>query len=189
MTVSKLFFYFILFCCSVAHAEPLPQWNIVPAQSSITFTGSQNNAPVTGTFKSFTGTIYADPSKYQESNITIIVAMNSLSVTYAELATILITPEWFNVKAFPKAEFKSTKFNKINDTTYEAIGTFTIKNKSVPAALTFTAKESPKNHIIVEGHTVIKRLAFGIGEGEWESTDVIKDDVSVTFKIAAERKK
>lgn len=189
MKINKILFYFILLCCSITHADILPQWDIIPAESKIAFKGSQNNAPVTGEFKSFTGAIYADLAQYQRSNITIIVEMNSLSVTYAELATILITPEWFNVKAFPKAEFKSAKFNKINDTIYEAEGTFTIKNKSIPTTLRFTVKETPQKHMVVEGSTVIKRLAFGIGEGEWENTDVIKDDVLVSFKITAARKK
>ena len=32
-------------------------WQIVPHQSSITFTVSQNNAPITGEFKNFAGNI------------------------------------------------------------------------------------------------------------------------------------
>jgi polyisoprenoid-binding protein YceI len=189
MTLIKHFFFLILSFCSIAHADSLPQWDIIPAESSITFIGTQNNAPVTGAFKSFTGTISGDPAKYQDGNVDIIVQMDSLSVSYAELATILITPEWFNVKAFPKAEFKSSKFNKINDKTYEAVGTLTIKDKSVPTTLTFTAVESPKNHWVIDGHTTIKRSAFGIGEGEWSSTDVVKDEVTINFKIAATPKK
>ncbi len=188
MTLIKPFFLLLLTFCSIAHADALPQWTIIPSESSITFIGTQNNAPVTGAFKSFSGTIFADPTKYQDSSVDIVVQMGSLSVTYAELATILITPEWFNVKAFPKAEFKSSKFIKVNDKTYDAVGTLTIKTKSIPTTLTFTATESPKNHIVVEGNTTIKRTAFGVGEGEWSSTDVVKDDVTITFKIAATRK-
>lgn len=188
MILIKPFFLLLLSFCSMAHADVVPEWTIVPSESSITFTGTQNSAPVTGAFKSFSGTIFADPAKYQDTRVDIVVQMNSLSVTYAELATILITPEWFNVKAFPKAEFKSSTFNKVNDKTYDAVGTLTIKDKSIPTTLTFTATESPKNHIVVEGHTTIKRTAFGIGEGEWSSTDVVKDDVTINFKIAATRK-
>ncbi|EHL29048.1 YceI family protein [Legionella drancourtii] len=189
MILIKPFFLLLLTFCSIVHADDtLPQWTIVPSESSITFIGTQNNAPVTGAFKSFSGTIFADPIKYQDSRVDIVVQMNSLSVTYAELATILITPEWFNVKAFPKAEFKSSKFTKVNDKTYDAVGMLTIKNKSIPTTLTFTATESPKNHIVVEGHTTIKRTAFGVGEGEWSTTDVVKDDVTINFKIAAMRK-
>jgi polyisoprenoid-binding protein YceI len=176
-------FFLALTTCSIAHADSLPQWSIVPEQSSISFTATQNGAPVTGSFKSFTGSITADPAKYQDSSIDIVVQTDSLSVSYAELATTLITPEWFNVKAFPKAEFKATKFNKINDNTYQAVGDLTIKDKTVPTTLTFTAVESPKNHWIVDGHTTIKRSAFGVGAGEWSSTDVIKDDVNINFKI------
>ncbi|MFT4058299.1 MAG: YceI family protein [Legionella sp.] len=177
-------FFCVFTISSIAYADILPQWNIIPTESSISFTGTQNGAPVTGSFKSFTGTVIADPIKYQDSSIDIIVQTGSLSVSYAELANILVTPDWFNVKEFPKAEFKATKFNKIDNSTYQAIGDLTIKNKSAPATFTFTAIESSKNHWIVTGHATIKRSAFSVGIGEWANTDVVKDDVIINFKIA-----
>ena len=34
------------------------------------------------------------------------------------------------------------------------------------------------------GSFVIKRLDFGIGEGEWADTSVVANDVTVNFKLA-----
>ncbi|MFJ1267555.1 YceI family protein [Legionella lytica] len=189
MKLSQQIIFLILSFCSSVYADSLPQWEIIPAESSISFTGTQNNAPVTGAFKSFKGTIQVDPIKPESASLDFIISMDSLSVSYADLANILITPEWFDVKAFPTAVFKSNKINKIDEQHYTAEGILTIKNKSQPVVLTFTALESPKDHGVVEGSTQIKRSTFGVGLGEWASTDAVKDEVTVNFKIAASRKK
>lgn len=178
---------FIVFS-SLTMANSLPQWDIIPSESEIKFTGTQNDAPISGVFKKFSGEIFVDPADYKKSTIHILIDMSSISASYADITTTLTSPDWFNVKAFPKAEFKATQFNKIDDKTYEAEGTLTIRDKSAPVTLKFTAEESPKNHALVIGSTTIKRNVFGVGQGEWASTDEIKDDVVVNFKISANRK-
>ncbi|RUR17735.1 YceI family protein [Legionella sp. km535] len=165
-----------------------PQWDIIPEESELTFTGTQNNAPVTGSFKKFSGEIFVDPEHYKASSIHIVIDMTSITASYADITTTLEAPDWFDVKAFPKAEFKATQFNKIGEKTYEADGILTIRDKSAPVTLTFTAEESPKNHALVNGTASIKRSTFGVGQGEWASTDAIKDEVTVAFKITANRK-
>ncbi|KTC93508.1 YceI family protein [Fluoribacter dumoffii] len=185
----KMFKYFLfLFLLNTSYANASSEWTIVPNESSISFTATQNNAPVTGSFKEFTATIIADPAHLQDSKVDVVVNMNSLTTSYAEITSILTGPDWFNTKEFPKAEFKSTKFIKKDDKNYEATGTLTIKNKSVPVTLNFTAVESPKGHVVVEGHTNLKRLDFGIGQGDWSSTSEIKDEVTVNFKAVAQQK-
>lgn len=164
------------------------EWQIIPNQSSLSFTAIQNGAPVSGQFKTFTGEIMVDPANYKASSVHIVVDMNSISAGYADVKNTLITPDWFNVQMFPKAEFKSTEFNKTGDKTYQAIGTLTIRDKSAPVTLIFTAEETADGMAIVEGNTVLKRSTFGVGQGEWASTDEVKDEVKVNFKIVAKRK-
>ncbi|WP_269570334.1 YceI family protein [Legionella tunisiensis] len=94
----------------------------------------------------------------------------------------------FNVQMFPKAEFKATEFNKTGDKTYQAIGTLTIRDKSAPVTLTFTAEETSPGMALVQGSTTLKRSTFGVGQGDWASTDEIKDDVKVDFKLVAKKK-
>jgi len=166
----------------------IPEWQILPSQSSLSFTGTQNGAPVSGEFKRFTGEISVDPNNYKASSVHIVVDMSSLTTAYADIKNTLITPDWFNVKLFPNAEFKSAEFNKTGDKTYQALGTLTIRDKSIPVTLNFTAAETSKGMALVKGNTTIKRSAFGVGQGEWASTDQIKDPVTVNFKIVAKEK-
>lgn len=170
-------------------AKGIPEWQIVPSESQITFTATQNGAPVTGSFKSFTGDIHVDPENYKTSTIHIIVDINSLTTSYSDLIETLTSEDWFNAKMFPKADFSATKFSKLSNKTYKADGELTIRDKSAPVTLIFTAVESPENHGVIEGQTVIKRSTFGVGQGEWASTDEVKDDVTVNFKVGAVIKK
>ena len=166
----------------------VPSWQIEPAESQLTFTATQNGAPVSGEFKSFTGTILVDPNDLKNSSIDIIVDINSISASYAELKATLVTPDWFNVKLFPKAEFKSTEIVKTGEKAYQAKGTLTIRDKTVPVVLTFTGEQPNPNKGIVAGSTQIKRTMFGVGQGDWAGTNEIKDDVTVNFKIVATKK-
>lgn len=184
--------YWLVFCWAIlmplmAKAAPI-QWVIVPAQSQLTFTGTQNGAPVTGEFKTFTGEILVDPNDLSVGSIDIVVDITSLNTSYADLKETLLTSDWFNPKLFPKAEFKATQFKQTGKNAYEAIGTLTIRDKSAPVTLNFTAQELVPNKRQVVGSTVIKRSTFGVGQGEWASTDTVKDEVTVAFKVVAIKK-
>jgi polyisoprenoid-binding protein YceI len=175
----------IICLASAALNATAPQWTMIPGDSKLTFTATQNGAPVSGEFNSFTAAINADPVDLKSSMIDIVVDMNSITASYPELKDTLISSDWFNVKMFPKAEFKATNFKKTADNNYQAMGTLTIRDKLVPVTLTFTADLVDPKKGLVTGSTTIKRTAFGVGQGDWASTDEIKDDVTVNFKITA----
>lgn len=178
---------FLLLATPFIHAA-ISEWEIIPSESKLIFTATQNNAPASGEFKKFSGKILVDPENYKASSITVIVDMTSLSASYTDLKDTLITADWFNIKLFPTAEFKSSDFNKTGDKTYEANGTLTIRDKLAPVKLLFTANETSPGIALVEGEATIKRSTFGVGQGEWASTEEIKDEVKVNFKIVAKRK-
>jgi len=164
-----------------------PVWQIIPDESSITFKGVQNGAPASGKFKKFTGTIHFDPDDLNTSNVKIDIDMNSVSMSYADFTSALISEDWFNVKLFPNAIFEATHFTKIDNNLYKANGSLTIRDKSVPIEISFDAKEQPGNKVLVTGSTVVKRTQFGVGQGEWSDTDAIKDNVDVAFSVTAKR--
>jgi len=171
----------------VTHAA-IPEWQIIPDQSSLSFTATQNGAPVTGQFKTYTSTISFDPADLKNSKADVVVDIGSISASYADLTATLITPDWFNAKAFPKAEFKATAFSQGPDKSFQAVGTLTIRDKTAPVTLTFTTTNPTSDTINVRGSTLIKRSTFGVGQGEWASTKEVKDEVKVDFKLVAKKK-
>ena len=166
----------------------VPAWEIVPNESSLSFTATQNDAPVTGQFKKFTGEINFDPNQLSANNVKIIVDVGSITDAYNQLSDTLKTPDWFNTKLFPQAVFQSSDFVKTGDKTYQSKGTLTMRGKTLPVTLVFTQEEYTPTKAVIKGSTTIKRTAFGVGQGEWADTKAVKDDVQINFKITAIKK-
>lgn len=178
-------FFTLIFClCAAAGAAPT-MWKIIPDGSSIKFTATQNGAPVSGDFKTFSGEINFDPDQLDKSNVQITIDIASVSAAYKEVTDTLKTADWFDVTAFPKAVFKADHFTKTDNNTYQATGTLTIRDKTQPVVLTFTLPEYSKTKALAKGETTLKRSTFGVGKGEWAKTDEIKDEVKVEFVLAA----
>lgn len=184
---SKLLLVTLLFLPLISTAAT-PAWEIVPDKSSLTFIATQNNAPVNGKFKVFSGDINFDPNQLNTSNATVYVDMNSVESTYEQMVQYLKTSEWFDVKDFPEATFKTTSFTKTGNDTYQVNGIMTIRGKSKP--VTFSVKLGKYSATTAEatGVATIKRSDFDIGQGEWASTDQIKDEVTVNFALSAAKK-
>ena len=124
----------------LVHAAP-PSWKIIPGESTLTFTGTQNGAPASGKFDRFTGEIKVDPAALNESSVKIIVDTTSVSASYKDLVDTLKTTDWFNVKLFPQAVFTASQFKKTGDKTYEAMGNLTIRDQTHPVTITFNVLE------------------------------------------------
>jgi len=163
----------------------VPQLKIVPEKSFIHFTAIQNDAPVKGEFTKFSGDIAFDPNQLDQSHVVITVDMNSVKSTYQDIDDTLKMSEWFDVSRFPQATFDVKKFVHVDGKNYEAQGVLTIRDKKVDLTLPFTLSEFSKTSAVAKGKTTIKRLMFGVGQGEWASTGEIKDDVVVEFEVTA----
>jgi polyisoprenoid-binding protein YceI len=184
----KIIITFIFILIPTFANADVTAWQIVPEQSSITFTASQNNAPVTGEFKKFEGNINFDPNQQDKSNVRIIVDVASITTADPDISNTLKTADWFNAKIFPQAIFSATHFVKTGNNTYQADGTLSIRDKSLPVKLFFVLDQySDTNAAVAKGMVVLKRNDFGVGQGDWVNTDVVKNDVQVNFKITAKK--
>lgn len=186
--VRKFLVSFFIFITSTVAFAAIPEWQMIPAESSINFTGTQNNAPASGGFKKFTSEIKLDPNQLNDSKVRVVVDMNSLTTTYSDFTSTLLTSDWFNVKIFPQAVFETTHITKVENNKYKADGTLTIRDKTIPVTLDFSSEDLSKDKGRVKGTMILKRIAFGIGQGEWADTDTVKDDVTVNFVITAVKK-
>lgn len=182
-------FTLLTFFSVLTYAAPssLPPWQIISADSSITFKATQNHSPLSGQFKQFKGEIYFDPAALKTSKVTIIIDMNSVVTSYKEVGDTLKSSDWFDIKLFPEATFKAEEFIQTEDNTYQAKGTLTIRDKTAPVTLIFTLNNYTNNTSRASGSTTIKRSAFLIGKGEWAKTDDIADEVTVNFILSAKR--
>ncbi|MCB1828180.1 MAG: YceI family protein [Coxiellaceae bacterium] len=161
----------------------VPSWVIDHSKSHLTFTATQMGAPTKGEFKKFSGTIQFDRDKLDESHIIISVDMTSVYTSYEDLQQELMNPAWFDTVQFPKAVFTSTMIKLIKDNQYLMQGDLALRDKTLPVSIEFTIDQYSKTNAIARGKTTLHRTAFGIGQGEYQATDDIADNVLVEFVI------
>jgi polyisoprenoid-binding protein YceI len=154
--------------------------------SLLRFTFEQAGAMNTGRFKGFTADITFAQDALPASKLDVSVDIGSLDTGDKERDDTLKTADLFDVAKFPKARFVSSKITMSGAGRYEAQGKLTIRNvtKDIKLPITFQTKgEKGKDVGFLTGRTTIKRLEYGVGQGEWKSLEWVKDDVIVTFSL------
>ncbi len=181
-SIAKKWCLLLILISPLANAE-VSTWQIVPDKSKISFTGTQNNAPVKGEFKKFSGDIHFDPNKLNESHVNMVVEMNSVTGGFAELASILKTADWFDATKFPEGTFNSTEITKVNDKNFKIKGDLSVRDKKEPVTFDVILDENSPSEMRLHGTTNIKRTTLGVGQGDWADTGQVRDDVKVDFVL------
>jgi polyisoprenoid-binding protein YceI len=170
---------------ATAASAPVKYTLDAPA-SLLRFSFEQAGATNSGRFKTFTADVLFAVDALPASKIDVSVDVGSLDTGDQERDDTLKTPDLFDVKKFPKARFVSSKISMVGAGRFEAQGKLTIRNvtKDVKLPITFqTRPEKGKQVGFLTGRTTIKRLEYGVGQGEWKSLEWVKDDVGVTFSL------
>ncbi len=168
--------------CSLASAKTL---ELVPEKSSIGFVGSKADGEHKGGFKKFQTKSIADFEEPANSELTIMIDTPSLWSDDEKLTNHLKSPDFFDVRKYPKAVFKSTEF--VSKEPVDGVVKTMIKGElemlgkvvaiEVPAqikideeTLELTAKFS------------IDRTKWGMTYGEGKVNKDVKIDVQLTFQ-------
>jgi len=95
-------------------------------------------------------------------------------------------PDIFDVAHWPTAHYVTRSVTK-TAAGYSALGTLTLRGvtKDVPIDFRFTAAPGAAK---LEGSATLKRLDFGVGQGDWKSTEWVGDVVKVNFSLALKPK-
>ncbi len=188
----------LLFAASISslgHAgDVAAHWEILNDKSAIEWTASYGGKPVSGSFPAFTANIAFDADHVDASRATIKIETGKIKSDDHDAQDNLPTGDWFAASQFPLATFETTAFKHIKDDQYEAEGTLTVRDKPENITLSFTAKfyddkdTSPVTHYArIQGEAVVKRVALGVGQGDWVQTDTIADDVKITIRLEAKQ--
>jgi polyisoprenoid-binding protein YceI len=183
-------FMAMIFCTCVAiaaaAAPPPPHFVLEPTRSLLRFSFVQAGATNSGRFGKYTADVLFSNENLTGSKIDVTVDITSLDTGDMERDDTLKGADLFDVKKFPTARFVSTKIVSSGAGRYEAQGKLTIRNvtKDIKLPITFQTKvEQGKTMGYLTGRAAIKRLEYGVGQGDWKSTEWVNDDVSVTFSL------
>ncbi|ESQ89291.1 hypothetical protein ABAC460_13435 [Asticcacaulis sp. AC460] len=169
---------------AVSSAEKVPTWTVDKASSSIRFSTSFEGDAINGSFGSYTARIDFDPEQLDASRVKVTIDLASATTGNSDYDGTMKGPEFFNVPASPKAEFEAKSFTRKDTTHFVAHGTLKLHGVSKKLDLPFTL--AIKNGVADMAATVdVDRTAYGVGTGEYASTDLVPAKVPVTVKLKA----
>jgi polyisoprenoid-binding protein YceI len=155
------------------------------AKSSLEFSFVQAGAQNKGRFTRFPVVFDFSPDALAGSKLEVTVEMGSLDTGDQERDDTLRSDDLFAVKKFPQAHFTATQFTK-TAAGYEAVGKLTLRGTTRDLRVPFTfrtATEGAAPVAYMNGKTSLKRLDYGVGQGDWKSTEGVGDEVGVSFVL------
>ncbi|CAN5206361.1 hypothetical protein BH09PSE2_BH09PSE2_20130 [soil metagenome] len=178
----------VLLVAGPAFAAAPPAWVVDRSASKVGFTGSMSGQAFSGRFTRFDAHIAFDPKNLPAAQVVATIDTGSAASCDASRDEALPTPDWFSVKAFPRAVFKSKRIAATGPGYYVADGDLTIRNVtrpvSLPFALTITGDTAK-----MTGALQLDRSAFGVGQGQFKGGDTVALKVGVDVVITAKRGK
>lgn len=175
----------LLLSCQTGWAQP-SRWEVDENRSSLAFIFMQEGAVHRGVFEKFTPDIFFDPQDLEASHAEVVIDLTSLSAGNEERDDALRSSDWFYLRKFPTAEFKTTSFQYLEGNRYDISGVLSIRGIEQQVVL--------KSIIEIEGDAVhmtaemdMNRLDYGLGEGFWANPDFIGLEVALDIELFARR--
>ena len=161
-------------------------WNMRPAESRITITATQQGANFTGQFKKFDTEIKFDPKDLAQSSVTATIDTGSFDSQSSDRDSEVKSSDWFDIAKFPVAKFQTKSFKDLGGGKYQAVADLTIRNMTKEVVLPFTLAINGKVAKMT-GSLSLLRTDYGVGQGQWTSTDWVGGDVKVDIALTADQ--
>lgn len=175
---------------AAAHTAPAgtsPAHYVQAANSgSLTFSFSQAGAANTGSFKQFATELNYDEKNLAGSSLKVTVQIASLATQDHDRDDTLKSADLFDAQKFPSAQYVASSLVKTGSGGIEAVGKLTIRGVSHDLRLPLTIRPGA-NGVELSGETTLKRLDYGVGQGDWKSTETVGDAVKLQYKVPLAR--
>lgn len=155
--------------------------------AALTFSATWSGTPIEGRFNRWTADILFSPEALDRSKLTVSIDMGSAVTGDDQRDQSLPSGDFFDTAEHPKAIFTAAKFRETGEGQYVADGTVDLRGVKKPLSLPFSLK-IVGDTATARGVTTLDRTTFGVGQGEWASTDQIAAKVKVSFSLTAKRK-
>jgi polyisoprenoid-binding protein YceI len=175
----------VVVLAGAAQAAP-PSYTADLPTSKLEFVGIQAGAEFKGTFHRFTAAVDFAPEDLAASHLDVQIDMNSVDTLDKDRDKTIHGSDVFDVAHFPTAHYATKTITKTGSG-YSAVGSLTLHGvtRDVPIDFQFAAAGSGAK---LEGSAKVKRLEFGVGQGDWKSTEWIADPVKVSFSLVLKPK-
>jgi polyisoprenoid-binding protein YceI len=175
-------FKFVFLAGLVLAASPVVAGDYVQAPGSVlAFAGTYEGEAFTGRFPGFVTRFSFDPAQLANARLDVTIPLATASTGNSDYDGEMRGSSFFNAAKFPQARYTATSFRALGGNNFVADGTLNLRGVSKPVALTFTW--TPGAQPVLSGKASVKRLDFGVGQGDWSETDLIPNAIAVSTKV------
>ena len=180
----------VLLCSAAAltssAAAAAASYTADPAQSRLEFVGVQAGAEFKGVFHKFTANVDFAPDALAGSRIDVQIDMNSVDSKDKDRDTTIRSKDIFDVARNPTAHYVTKTITK-TAAGFSAVGSLTLRGvtKDVPIDFQFVPAGAGAK---LTGSAKLNRLDFGVGQGDWKSTENVGDAVKINFSLVLKPK-
>ena len=173
-------------CLLAASAAGAASYVSDPQPSRLVFTGVQAGADFKGVFHKFTAAVDFAPDTLAASHLDVLIDMGSVDSMDKDRDKTIVGADVFDVAHNPTAHYVTKSISK-TAAGYTAQGALTLHGvtKDVPIDFQFTSSATGAK---LDGTSQLKRLDFGVGQGDWKSTEWIGDVVKISFSLVLKPK-
>ena len=155
------------------------------AGASLAFSFVQAGAKNHGSFRQFSTTFTWDEMHPNACKLEVTVQIASLDTQDKDRNDTMAGPDLLDAKKFPTARYSADSCVHAGGGT-EAVGKLTLHGVTKDLRVPLTIKPAASG-LELSGEVTIKRLAFGVGQGDWNSTEMVGDDVTLQYKVPVSR--
>lgn len=169
---------------SASSTPVITNWAVDKSATKIGWTTTFEGEAIAGGFNSYIAQIAFDPAALDASSVKVTIDLASVASGDNDRDTSLKSDSFFNTSAFPKAVFEARSFTKKDATHFIAHGKLTLHGvtKAQDLPFTLTIKDKVAN---MTATTTLDRTAFGVGSGDYASTDTIPAKVGINITLQA----
>lgn len=153
----------------------------VQSSGALVFATEYQGEMFTGQLPGFQTTLEFDPEAPQDGKLDVVIPLSDANTENSERDSTLKSAAFFNVARFAQARYTAEGFRKVGDNEYVADGMLSLRGVSKPVTLSFTWQPGAKP--VLAGRGSVKRLDFGVGDGDWADTGIIPNEVAVSTRV------
>jgi polyisoprenoid-binding protein YceI len=153
-----------------------------PGTGSLTFSFMQAGAENRGSFRQFATELVYDAKNPTAGSLKVTVQTASLETQDKDRNDTLAGADLFDVKKYPTAQYVANSFAKRADGQLEAIGKLTLRGVTKDLRVPLNLRAAGDGYEL-SGEVTVARLDFGVGQGEWQSTEWVGNEVKLQYKV------
>jgi polyisoprenoid-binding protein YceI len=156
-------------------------WHADQHSGALRFVATQAGARFAGHFGKFMVRLDFDPAQPARARLDATIATQSADTSDAERDELLHGRDFFWTERFPESVYHAEGLKR-DGNGWLATGTLTLRGVTQPVAVRFELRPGPDGQVM-KGGAALRRLEYGVGQGDWASTEWISDPVDVDFEL------